>query len=104
MAAVRCSRPMGAARRGGQYVPWRTPLPATPIGLEQRSAEPADAAGKQTSPAWQGLSLHKRQNKFGNRCVAAMLVPGYEKVKVALLAVSTEKPKISVKAQLPSQP
>ncbi|EMP39414.1 hypothetical protein UY3_03355 [Chelonia mydas] len=42
---------MGAARSGGQHIPWPTPLPAVPIGLEQsqwefRSAEPADAAGQ----------------------------------------------------------
>ncbi|EMP28670.1 hypothetical protein UY3_14245 [Chelonia mydas] len=34
---VRCSRPMGAAGSGGQYVPRPAPLPAAPIGLEQRT-------------------------------------------------------------------
>ncbi|EMP28851.1 Sodium bicarbonate transporter-like protein 11 [Chelonia mydas] len=46
VAAVRCSRPMGAAGSSGQYVPQPEPLPG---------------------PARQGLSLHKRRNKFGTR-------------------------------------
>ncbi|EMP35669.1 hypothetical protein UY3_07155 [Chelonia mydas] len=35
---------------------------------EPRSAEPADATGKQTSPAHQGLSLNKRRTGFENHC------------------------------------
>uniref|UniRef100_A0A8C0HJ45 Zona-pellucida-binding protein 1/2 N-terminal domain-containing protein n=1 Tax=Chelonoidis abingdonii TaxID=106734 RepID=A0A8C0HJ45_CHEAB len=35
---------------------------------EPRSAGPADAASRQTGPASQGLSLHKRCPKFGKRC------------------------------------
>ncbi|EMP39928.1 Tyrosine-protein kinase Fer [Chelonia mydas] len=37
LAAVHCSRPMGAVGSGGQHIPWPTLLPTAPIGLEQRT-------------------------------------------------------------------
>ncbi|EMP34338.1 hypothetical protein UY3_08507 [Chelonia mydas] len=54
----------GGYRKGGQHISQPAPLPAAPIGLEWQTAargnKPADAAGKQTGPARQGLSLNKR--------------------------------------------
>ncbi|EMP36446.1 hypothetical protein UY3_06428 [Chelonia mydas] len=39
LAAVRRSRPLGAAGSGGWYVPRPVLLPAAPIGLEQQTAD-----------------------------------------------------------------
>ncbi|EMP42182.1 Dedicator of cytokinesis protein 1 [Chelonia mydas] len=46
---------MGAAGSGGPYVPWPTPLPAAPVGLEQQTA----ATGSRDRP-----NLRTQQGNF----------------------------------------
>ncbi|EMP39983.1 hypothetical protein UY3_02781 [Chelonia mydas] len=65
----------GGCRKGGQHVPWPTPLPAAPIGLEQQT----EASGSCNQP---NLKSRQPRRCMGSTlarrsCQAAWLVPAH---------------------------
>ncbi|EMP26523.1 hypothetical protein UY3_16395 [Chelonia mydas] len=62
----------GSANRGSQWPRFAAPGQWELLEAAWAKGQIVDAAGKLTSLACQGLSLHKRRKKFGNHCCKSL--------------------------------